>query len=171
MSRPQKYPGLYAGAKAAGMSYVTALQRVAKQGMTVEQALSTPVGMRTGRKPHSPQQRRATAQLRASIKRERRAACRTERHLPDHAPKYIQLARAEYCMKFMRGEIDQKILTMLKDYANECRTTKKHLARVPDEHAPRRYGRETTTVRDNSSRDVDQIDEGAAENMGGFLRA
>jgi hypothetical protein len=35
----EKYPGLYAGAKAAGIVYATALQRV-KNGMTVEQALA-----------------------------------------------------------------------------------------------------------------------------------
>jgi hypothetical protein len=154
------------------MSYETAFRRVTKGGMTVEQALSTPVGMQTGRRPHSPQQRREAAQRRATLKYEKRhAGPRPQRVLPDSAPKHIQALRAEYCVKFMRGEIDQKILTVLKEYANERRATKDHLSRIPDEHAPRRYGRETTTVRDNSSRDDNQIDEGAAGNMGSFLRA
>jgi hypothetical protein len=151
------------------MKYVTVLQRVAKQGMTVEQALSTPIGIKPGRKAHSPQKRRATAQLRARIKCERRALGRTERHLPDTAPEHIQLARAEYCMKFMRGEIDQKILAKLKDYANEYRTAKKHLSGVSDEHAPSRYGRAATLVGNDSHRDAAQIDRGAAERLGSSL--
>jgi hypothetical protein len=155
---------------AAHMNYVTAYLRV-KKGMTIEQALSTPVKIRRGgRKAHTQQERCASAQRKAAVKKERYAE-RHARIYPDHTPKHIQLARAEYCMKFMRGEIDQKTLTTLKDYANECRATREHLSRVPDEHAPRRYGRETATVRDNSSRDDDQIDEGAAGNMGSFLRA
>lgn len=48
----EKYPGLYAGAKAAGINYMTALQRV-HRGSTVEQALSTPVN-KCGRKPKVP---------------------------------------------------------------------------------------------------------------------
>jgi hypothetical protein len=38
----EKYPGLYAGAKAANIGYMTALGRV-RRGMTVEEALAKPV--------------------------------------------------------------------------------------------------------------------------------
>ena len=140
MSKPEKYPGLYAGAKAARMNYVTAYQRV-KGGMTVEQALSTPVKIRRGgggRKAHTLQERLAAAQHRAAVRRKRYS----KRLVPDSAPPRIRALRAEYCMKFMRGEADQKVLAKLQEYANECRTAKEHPARIPDEYAPRRYGRE-----------------------------
>ena len=98
MSNHIKYPGLYADAKAARINLSTVIRRITFGGMTREQALSTPVGMvRRGR----------------NISVARKEAIKRERNLPDSAPKHIQLARAEYCMKFMRAEIDQKLLAKL----------------------------------------------------------
>jgi hypothetical protein len=117
-----KYPGMAEGARAAGMKYVTVLQRVRDVGMSIADAISTPVGMRTGRKPQSPKEKRASAQHKADVKRvKRRALGLVERVVEDRAPPRIRTLRAEFCVEFMRGKVDQKVLAELKGYANERR--------------------------------------------------
>jgi hypothetical protein len=187
----EKYPGLYSGAKAAGINYMTALQRV-RGGMTVEQALAIPAGTRKRKswKTQISLTEREAKYLSAWTNKSRLPIWERPAEwvatppkppkllrptrivtLNDAAPAHIQRIRAALCDGFVKtGDLDEGLLAQLKGYAHECRTAKKHLAGVPDEHASRRYGREATCVGDDGHRDATQIDPATAERITEFLR-
>jgi hypothetical protein len=151
MSKIQKYIGLYAAAKAAGVHYVTARQRVLK-GMSVEEACSKPV-------------------------RKMRTDGRTNfRTTADNAPARIQKLRAEYCDKFVAtGVLDEVLCTKLADYAKEVsnakRTPSEHLVGVSTEHPVERGDRREHDPGDLGDRDRPRIDEAAARRIASFLRS
>jgi hypothetical protein len=150
MSKTQVYPGLYAAAKAAGVNYVTARQRVLK-GMSVEEACSMPV---------------------RKMARDGRTRFRTRE---DHTPVRIQKLRAEYCDKFVAtGVLDEALCTKLADYAEEVKNAKRssseHLVGISTEHAPVGSDRREHDQGNLGDRGLDRIDEDAARRIAQFLR-
>ncbi len=176
----EKYPGLYEGAKAVGMQYVTALARVRK-GMSVADALAMPV-RRYGRIrpiPLTLRETMYTARFMDKIHRQVAEALsprvirkRYIMQANDTSPAHIRRLRAAYCDHFIKfGTLDEGMSKQLKDYAHECRTAQKHSRRVPDEYAAHRDGPATGAISDNGRRVVKQIDDATARSVADFLRA
>lgn len=131
----EKYPGLYSGARKAGVNYMTALARV-KKGCTVEQALSLETREYRRKRsllvkptPMMPWERpgyRTVGPVKARM--------RHPSNLVDVAPRNIQELRAAYCNNFIKtGDFDPTMLAQLKVYAHACRTSQKNSQRVPTE--------------------------------------
>jgi hypothetical protein len=171
----QKFPGLYAGAKAAGISYTTAFLRVTKLGWSVERAISEPPRKKTSTRTLEDRRAYYAATREArEAKRQTRIAKRRNAHrvADDTSPPHIRVLRATLCNEFIKtGNINEAICAQLKDYANEHRSVKEHPTRVPDEPAVDGPRRSVQRVGDDSGRDDLQIDRSAAGRIGNFLRS
>lgn len=186
----QKYPGLFAGAKAAGIRYETALMRV-RHGWSIERAISTPVGKQGRTKEQQaatmaawtlpvaapPWERPGYASVipKAVIRRQahevRKARGRYSPPVNDTSPPHIQKLRAAYCAQFIKfGTLDESIATKLREYAYECRSASRDLAGIPAEHAPRLRRRTPRDADDHGGRDDAQIGGETAQLIAEYLR-
>lgn len=115
MSRKEKYPGLYAGCKAAGVPYVTIYLRV-KSGMSVEDALAMPIGKQGRKRGIEPV---ALAPRKPS--RVYRGRVATEFPVPPAVKRW----REQLVEDFMkRGSIDNGIVEKLRIWAKDQRHAK-----------------------------------------------
>lgn len=191
----QKYPGLYAGCKAAGVGYAVIYARVRK-GMSVEAALAMPVakcGRPRGVK-HGP---RAKALLpweqpgyvRAYHKKRVltpsvdltppialtnppvRKKAYVPRRAEDTSPRYIRRIREAFCAEFIKtGELNQVLMRQLEEYAHAMRAPKVDPARVSDEPTAQDRGQEGSRFRNNRAGDAHSVDRQTARRIADFLR-
>lgn len=137
----EKYPGLYAGCKAAGINYVNAYIRV-RRGVSVADAIAAVVAFNARRNARrerklSPAPTPPTApRLFAWERPEWNAKARAEvhqrpvkpsmRHIrriaEDTAPAHIQRVRTAYCDEFIRtGVLNPELGAKLREYATQAR--------------------------------------------------
>jgi hypothetical protein len=147
----EKYPGLYEGCKAAGISYATGYARVKRHGMSIADAIATPLKYVHGRR----------------LARKRRESYI---QFPDTSPSHIRGIRAALCDEFVKtGNLNPEFLAKLKDYANEYRSAKSNSKRVQTEHASSRSNQSSGDVQNDSGGIGMPLDTGACGQAANFL--
>jgi len=176
--RDEKYPGLYAGAKANGIHYITALQRVRK-GMSIEEAVTKPVRCYGGRSGNTkPEGTTVTRLSKRAIKiaqgwvpgRKRGRPVKVPGPRKDrmahvgNAPDHIRILREAYCAEFIkRGTLDPTLFAKLKVYADAHKQANRDLRRVPTEHSAHDQSGGPAASRDDGGRNDPRYEDGDRE--------
>jgi hypothetical protein len=154
MFRRKKYPGLAAAAKANGVPYATAYQRVSNYGWSFERATTEPTYVAKA-KISAPDL--ATPQHAERLPTSDGAGTGAE--IKFDTPVYIRKIRAALCDEFVKtGNLDPELLAKLKDYAYECRTAKNDPERISTKHEARRRRRPKVCMGDDHYGSGVQID-------------
>lgn len=168
----QKYPGLYAAAKANGISYITAYQRI-RAGWSFERATTEPVHVPKIKPIPLTVEQREIARTAAWLSNARQQIDETfgapKKALtpvgviryPDKSSAYIRRIRAALCDEFIKtGNLNVELTAKLKDYADECRTAKSNPERISAKHEAGHPRRGQAHGRYNGSRSDAQADGG-----------
>jgi len=168
MGHIEKYPGLYASAKANGIAYITALMRV-KKGWSIEKACTTPVRAYGGITRLRLKKRVLVPRIVAPA--QPRKVYRP-RLAEDTAPARIRALRATFCDEFVKtGELNQQLRAQLQEYADAVRTPQIDPRRISDEPTVKRRGRPRRVAQDDGRGNAHQISGAAAGRIADFLRS
>lgn len=131
-----------------------------------------PVKRREVRVPVEQREVRVPVEVRMPVKRREEPRKRyTPKKIEDTSPDHIRKLRARFCDEFIKtGELNQALMGQLKEYADECRTAKAHLARVSDEPPGQDRGREEGDARNDGRAIAHEVDRRTAERLVSFLR-